>query len=59
MTFEQFKKMVYYTRLYIRIPGSRSSIDKSRLINKKGKFDFEKQDKILRQVYEDENYANR
>jgi hypothetical protein len=59
MSFEEFKKMTYHTRKSIRIPGSNTSIDKVSLIGKKGKFDFAKQDELLRRVYEEENYKDK
>lgn len=58
MTFEEFKKMTYHTFKSIRIPGSKTVIDKSQLMTK-GRFDQNKADPVLKQVYEQEKYANR
>jgi hypothetical protein len=58
MSFEDFKGISYHTRLHIRIPGTTTKIDKSQLFTK-GKYDFDKQNSILREVYEQENFANK
>jgi hypothetical protein len=59
MSFEEFVKITYHTRMSIRIPGSRTVIDKASLVNKKGKYNFEKEKELLRQVYENENFINK
>lgn len=59
MSFEQFKKIIYHTRTRIRIPGSRTVLDKTALVNKKGKLNQDKLDSMLRKVYEEENYKDR
>lgn len=58
MTFKEFKGITYHTRLSIRIPGSKSVIDKSQLFSK-GKYDGNKEDTFLKQVYEQEEFVNR
>lgn len=59
MSFEEFKKITFHTRLYIRVPYSRNRIDKMDMFNKKGKYDKAKEEMLLRQIYEDENFENR
>lgn len=59
MSFEEFRKLPYHTRTKIRIPGSRTVIDKSACMNKKGKLDHKKIDSYLKQVYDEENFAER
>ncbi len=59
MSFNEFKKMCFHTQHRIRIPGSYTTIDKTVLIGKKGKFDFEKLDILLKEIYEEENYKDR
>lgn len=56
MTFDEFKRMTYHTRTRIRIPGSRSVIDKTNLVTKKGKFDFDRADKLLLEIYTEEQF---
>jgi N-acetylglutamate synthase/N-acetylornithine aminotransferase len=58
MTFEQFKKIIYHTRNCIRIPGSRSVIDKTQVMTK-GKLDNKKIEKILKKVYDEEEFINK
>jgi hypothetical protein len=58
MTFEQFKKITYHTRNTIRIPGSRTVIDKVACMVK-GKFNHAKANELLEEVYNEENFAER
>lgn len=58
MTFEEFRKMTYHTRTRLRIPGSRTIIDKATLTTK-GKYDFKKEEIALREVYESERFINK
>lgn len=58
MTFAEFKRMVYHTAKAIRIPGSRTIINKSELMVK-GKFNQKKADIVLLDVYESEDYISR
>ena len=51
MTFEEFKKIVYYTKLKIVIPiNGHIRVDKTNFMTK-GKYDFKKQDEYLNQLY--------
>lgn len=57
LTFEEFKKTIFYTDNKMVIPLlGRISIDKTKFINnkikKKNKYDFEKEEKYLRKIYE-------
>lgn len=56
MDFEQFKRITYHTRLCIRIPGSRTVLNKVECMHK-GRFSQAKADIVLKKVYERENYA--
>lgn len=58
MSFEEFKKITYHTRLRLIIPGSPTSLDKVELMTK-GKFDQKKADIALERIYERENYAEK
>lgn len=58
MSFDDFRRMTYHTRLYIRVPGSATVIDKTSLMTK-GKYSFKKEEAVLKQIYELENYNER
>lgn len=58
MTFDEFKGVTYHTEKSMIIPGSKTAIDKTQLFTK-GKYDNKKAEKILRRVYEEEEYINR
>lgn len=58
MSFEEFRRTTYHTRLYIRVPGSNTYVDKSQLMTK-GRYDFKKEENVLRKIYNNENYSTR
>lgn len=58
-TFEEFKKTCFHTREYLKVPLLKMNINKyDHLITNK-QYDFEKEDKILRDLYEKNNIENR
>lgn len=58
MDFEEFKGITYHTRLHIRVPGSATKVEKSQLFTK-GKYDYDKQNRVLREIYEQEEFVNK
>lgn len=52
MTFEDFKKTCYHTRLLLKIPLLNTYVEKTRFIKKNGKYDFDKENSELRKIYE-------
>ena len=53
MTFEEFRKSCFHTRLKLRIPLLNTYIEKKDLIVD-GKYNFEKEEEWLRELYERE-----
>lgn len=57
MSYDEFKKTIFYTQNKLIIPLlGRISIDKSNFMNSKlkrrNKYDFKKEDKFLKELYE-------
>lgn len=59
MTFEEFKKTCYHTEKLLRIPLLNTYVEKSTLINKRGKYDFDKEYEKLREIYEANNLEDK
>lgn len=59
MNFEEFKKTCYHTKDLLKIPLLKTSINKSEHLMKKGKYDFNKENMMLRTLYEENNLENK
>jgi len=51
LTFEEFKKTIFYTRLYVRLPLLNIVLEKTDFIGKKG-FDNDKLNSKLLEIYD-------
>lgn len=52
MTYIEFKKTIYYTQLYVRIPLLNMRLDKIEFL-KKGKLDLDAINSRLMEIYEE------
>lgn len=59
MTFEEFKKTCFHTKDLLKIPLLHISISKVENLMKKGNYDFDKENVILRRLYEEKNLENK
>lgn len=59
VTFEEFKKTCFHTREYLKVPLCNTDINKYDYLMTDKQYDFEKEDKILRHLYEKNNIENR
>jgi len=58
MTLEEFLKTIYHTRLYIIVPClNRMKINKELFFNK-GKYDIQKQNEYLKELYYEKVHKN-
>lgn len=51
LSFEEFKKTCFHTRLKLRIPLFNTYVEKERFLTK-GKYDHEKETDYLKELYE-------